>query len=122
MNLIKERYDCFIHLAGVTNAEKSFENKNFLKQNNIGATKNVISYCKNKNLPLIFTSSTSVYGKSFKIINSKNNHKNLMAQSPYAESKIKEERLIKKIKKIHNIKIRHYSWIFRRYKISYCCK
>ena len=96
LNLIKERYDCFIHLAGVTNAEKSFENKNFLKQNNIGATKNVISYCKNKNLPLIFTSSTSVYGKSFKIINSKNNHKNLMAQSPYAESKIKEERLIKK--------------------------
>ena len=37
-----------------------------------------------------------MYGKKFDIINSTNNMKNLFAQSPYAESKILEEKYIRK--------------------------
>ena len=37
-----------------------------------------------------------MYGRKHEIINSKNNMKNLFAQSPYADSKIKEEKYIRK--------------------------
>ena len=55
-----------------------------------------MQFCKLNNIKLIFPSSTSVYGSKFEIINSKNNMKNLFAQSPYAECKIIEEKYIKK--------------------------
>jgi UDP-glucose 4-epimerase len=97
---IKKKYDIFIHLAAITNAAESFQIKNKLKKNNFGATKKIVDYCKIKNIKLIFPSSTSVYGKKFEVINSSNNMKNLFAQSPYAESKILEEKYIrKKLKK-----------------------
>jgi len=97
---IKKKYDIFIHLAAITNAAESFQIRNKLKRNNFGATKKIVNYCKIKNIKLIFPSSTSVYGKKFEIINSSNNMKNLFAQSPYAESKILEEKYIrKKLKK-----------------------
>ena len=94
--LIKNKYDVFIHLAAITNAAESFKIQKQLKKNNLGSTKKVVDYCRSKNLKLIFPSSTSVYGKKFEIINSQNNMKNLFAQSPYAECKIKEENYIRK--------------------------
>jgi nucleoside-diphosphate-sugar epimerase len=92
---IKKKYNIFIHLAATTNAAESFKIKNKLMSNNFGSTKKVVNFCKKKNIKLIFPSSTSVYGKKFEIINSKNNMHNLFAQSPYAECKIKEEKLIR---------------------------
>lgn len=102
-NKITKNYDIFIHLAAITNAAESFKIKDKLKKNNLGATKKVVNYCKLKKLKLIFPSSTSVYGKKFEVINSSNNMKNLFAQSPYAESKILEEKYIRKKLKSYTI-------------------
>lgn len=96
LNSINKKYDCFIHLSAITNAAESFKIKKELFSNNLGGTKKVVEFCKKKNLRLIFPSSTSVYGKKFEIINSKNNMENLFAQSPYAKCKIEEEKYIRK--------------------------
>ena len=93
---LKGKYDFFIHLAAITNAAESFKIKDLINSNNFGGTKKVVDFCKKKNVPLIFPSSTSVYGKKFSIINSSNNMNNLFAQSPYARTKIREERYIRK--------------------------
>ena len=94
--LLNENYDFFIHLAAITNAAESFRIKKLIHKNNFGGTKKVVDFCKRKKIPLIFPSSTSVYGKKFSIINSSNNMSNLFAQSPYAKTKIDEEKYIKK--------------------------
>lgn len=90
-------YDIFIHLAAITNAEKSFEAKNMIKEN-YEITKRVINFCKKKKIKLIFPSSTSVYGMSKRIVY-ENDNSALNPQSPYAKIKIKEENLIKKYSK-----------------------
>ena len=94
-NLIKGKYDIFLHLSAITNASESFKIKKKIIDNNLGVTKKVVKFCKKKKIRLIFPSSTSVYGRKHEIINSKNNMKNLFAQSPYADSKIKEEKYIR---------------------------
>ena len=96
LNKLKNHYEVFIHFAATTNAAESFKIKNEIMENNLKVTKKVVKFCLKKNINLIFPSSTSVYGKKFEIINSSNNMKNLFAQSPYAESKILEERYIRK--------------------------
>ncbi len=93
---IKRKYHVFLHLSAITNAAESFKIKDKLKKNNLGGTKKIVDFCKKKKIKLIFPSSTSVYGKKFEIINSKNNLNNLFAQSPYAKTKILEENYIRK--------------------------
>ena len=106
---IKINIDCIIHLASTTNAEKSFLNKKKVLKNNIETTNKVLDLGK-KNTKIIFASSTSVYGSQFKIINSKNNFQNISPQSPYAESKIVCENIIKK--KSDNYCIMRFGTIF----------
>jgi len=93
---IKRKFHVFLHLSAITNAAESFKIKDKLKKNNLGGTKKIVDFCKKKKIKLIFPSSTSVYGKKFEIINSKNNLDNLFAQSPYAKTKILEENYIRK--------------------------
>lgn len=92
---IKFGIDCIVHLASTTNAENSFLNKKEVFKNNIKTTEKVLNIAS-KNTKIIFASSTSVYGSQFKIINSTNNLENIFPQSPYAESKIACENIIKK--------------------------
>lgn len=94
--ILDGNYDFFVHLAAITNAAESFKIKGLIHRNNYGGTKRIVDFCKKKKIPLIFPSSTSVYGKKFSIINSTNNMSNLFAQSPYAKTKINEEKYIKK--------------------------
>ena len=95
---IKTKINYAIHLAAITNAEKSIGKEKEIKKNNLNGTKKIVNFCKDKKTHLIFASSTSVYGDQSKIINSKNNQsKNMInPQSPYAECKILEENYIKK--------------------------
>jgi len=95
---IKEKIDYAIHLAAITNAEKSIGQENEVLKNNLNGTKKIVNFCKNKKIHLIFASSTSVYGDQSKVINSINNQKLSMInpQSPYAQCKIFEENYIKK--------------------------
>ena len=106
---IKLKIDCIIHLASTTNAEKSFSNKDKVLDNNVKCTNKILALCK-KNTKIIFASSTSVYGSQYKIINSKNNQLNISPQSPYAESKILCENIIKK--KSKNYCIMRFGTIF----------
>ena len=101
--------DYIIHLASSTNAEKSFLNKKRVLDENLECTKKVLML-GSKNTKIIFASSTSVYGSQFKIINSTNNLYNISPQSPYAESKILSENLIKRVSK--NYVIMRFGTIF----------
>mgnify|MGYP000418569463 FL=1 len=109
LNKIKNKIDCIIHLASTTNAEKSFSNRKKVMDNNVEITNKILAL-GNKNTKIIFASSTSVYGSQYKIINSKNNQLNISPQSPYAESKILCENIIKK--KSENYCIMRFGTIF----------
>ena len=90
-----KKTDYLIHCASYTNAEGSFNIKKEMFRNNLDCMKNVINYCKKFNSKLIHISSTSVYGKQVKIVNEDNDHF-LKPQSPYAEIKLLEEKMLKK--------------------------
>ena len=91
------------HFAAKTNAEKSFENKNKIDEN-LFLTKKIVDFCNYSKSILIFPSSTSVYGSQSKLVDE--DETNLNPQSPYADTKIKEEQLINK-------NIKHNFLIFR---------
>lgn len=93
---IKFPINCVIHLASITNAEESFKMKKFLIKNNFGIFKNIVKFCINQKSKLVHISSTSVYGEQINIVDE--NCKDLRPLSPYAEVKLKEERLLKKKK------------------------
>jgi len=87
--------DIVVHLAAKTDAAQShnFESEFYL--NNLAATKQIIKYCKKHKSLLIFASSTSVYGPQSKLVDENVSKKELKPQSPYAEVKLLEEKLIK---------------------------
>ena len=91
-----KKVDYVIHLASMTNAEKSFGKKNKMYQNNIECLKTVINFCKKKKAKLIHISSTSVYGKQAKVVDENCEEKYLKPQSPYADIKLIEEKMLKK--------------------------
>ncbi len=92
-----KKIHCVLHLSSTTNAEESFNNKKEIFRNNLGCFKNVLEFCKNKNINLIHLSSTSVYGSQKLYVDE--NCKELLPQSPYAKIKIIEERMLKKTPK-----------------------
>ena len=85
-----------IHLASMTNAAGSFNKKKEMYKNNIGCLRNVISFCKKNKSKLIHISSTSVYGKQTSLVDETCERKFLKPQSPYADIKLIEERMLKK--------------------------
>jgi nucleoside-diphosphate-sugar epimerase len=86
--------DAVFHLAAITNAAASFEIAEELERNNFHATEKVAAACLAAKAPLIYLSSTSVYGTSAKQIDEGCSPEELKPQSPYAETKLKEERLV----------------------------
>ena len=93
------KFDCVIHLAAVTDADGSIAIKNELFRNNLGATTNIVAICLKLDIPLIFPSSTSVYGSQDKLVDE--NCENLLPQSPYAECKLEEEALVIKASQVN---------------------
>ena len=88
--------EILIHLAARTEAEASLSKKKEFLSNNLQATKKAIEIVKKNDSLLIFPSSTSVYGSNIKNdLIFENDHTKLIPQSPYAEIKLKEEKLIK---------------------------
>ncbi len=101
------KVDVVLNLASITNAEASIMIKKKIYKNNLGIFKNVLDYCINNSAKLIHISSTSVYGKQSKIVDEQCEEKYLKPQSPYAEIKLKEEKLlIKNSKKLKYITLR----------------
>jgi len=95
------KVDFIIHCASHTNAQGSFKRKKEMYRNNLNCMKNIINYSKKNRSKLIHISSTSVYGKQSKIVN-EDDASFLKPQSPYAEIKLIEEKLLEKNKKFIN--------------------
>ena len=93
---IINKNDVIVHLAASTDAELSFGKKNEIEKNNFGALKKIGKICKLRKAKLIHISSTSVYGVQNQIVDELCDTKFLRPQSPYAESKLKEEKWLKK--------------------------
>jgi nucleoside-diphosphate-sugar epimerase len=102
------KIDYVIHLASMTNAEGSFNKKSEMYKNNIDCMKNIINFCKKTKAKLIHISSTSVYGKQANIVDETCEKKFLKPQSPYADIKLIEEEMLKKVSK----KIRYITYRF----------
>ena len=85
-----------IHCASMTNAEKSFGKEDLMYKNNIDCLKTVIKFCKKYNAKLFHLSSTSVYGKQADLVDENCEEKYLKPQSPYADIKLIEEKMLKK--------------------------
>ena len=85
-----------IHCASMTNAEKSFNKEDLMYKNNIDCLKTVIKFCKKNKAKLFHLSSTSVYGKQAALVDENCEEKFLKPQSPYADIKLIEEKMLKK--------------------------
>ena len=86
-----------IHLASMTNAAGSFGKRKEMYKNNLDCMKNIIDFCKRNRTKLIHISSTSVYGKQTDIVDETCEKKYLKPQSPYADIKLIEENMLKKV-------------------------
>ena len=101
-----KKIDYLIHLASMTNAEKSFGKEKEMYKNNINCLKTVIKFCKKNKVKLIHLSSTSVYGKQATLVDETCEKKYLKPQSPYAKIKLIEERMLKKEKNLQYVTFR----------------
>ena len=86
--------DIVLHLAAITNAAGSFENREQVENVNYNATVRVAQACLEVNASMIHLSSTSVYGTQNDVVDEECSIDELRPQSPYAETKIKEERYL----------------------------
>jgi len=89
--------DVVVHLAAITDATSSFNNKEKVERVNYEGVKKVALACIKNNCCLIFPSSTSVYGVQKEIVDENCTEEELQPQSPYAESKISAEKLLQSL-------------------------
>jgi UDP-glucose 4-epimerase len=90
--------DVVVHLAAVTNAAGSFEDPKQVELVNYTGTERVAQACIDTRCPLIFLSTTSVYGTQNEVVDEDCSMDELKPQSPYAESKLKAEHLLTDLK------------------------
>lgn len=83
-----------VHLAAITDATSSFDNRETVEHNNFGTTQRVAEACAEAGSRLIHLSSTSVYGSQAAKVDETCAEDELKPQSPYAETKLREERLV----------------------------
>jgi len=83
-----------IHLAAITNAEESFANPERVEEVNCRGTERVARACVKAGIPMIFLSTTSVYGSRATLVDEDCPEADLKPQSPYAETKLKAERVL----------------------------
>jgi nucleoside-diphosphate-sugar epimerase len=86
--------DAVVHLAAITNAAASFENQQQVEAVNFQGTRRVAEACARAGCRLLFLSTTSVYGVSEGVVAEDCPPEQLKPQSPYAESKLRSERLL----------------------------
>ena len=89
-----ESVNAVIHLAAITDAAGSFDNAEQVEDNNYEATRKVAEACVATGTRLISLSSTSVYGTQENMVSEDCSSDELQPQSPYAETKLREEALV----------------------------
>lgn len=83
-----------VHLAAITNATDSFANRDAVEAVNVAGTRRVAEACAENGSPLIFLSTTSVYGTQSTEVDEDCTESELRPQSPYAESKLAAEKVL----------------------------
>lgn len=87
--------DVVVHLAATTDATGTVHTPELVYENNFSATQLIAQACLKYNVPLIFPSTTSVYGSQSALVDEECTE--LCPQSPYAACKIKEETLLREL-------------------------
>lgn len=85
-----------IHLAGMTDADKSHGREKEFEAVNLEGLKRVANACLKTNVPLLFPSTTSVYGSQAAVVDE--TCKELRPQSPYAATKLLAEQYLASLK------------------------
>lgn len=83
-----------VHLAAITDAAGSFQNREQVETVNYIATVKVAEAAHQVGARLIHLSSTSVYGTQAALVDEDCAPEELKPQSPYAETKLREERFL----------------------------
>lgn len=86
--------DAVVHLAAMTDAASSFERAEEVEEVNYGATVRVAESCAAAGVPLVFLSTTSVYGTQSEVVDENCGESDLRPQSPYATAKLRAERAL----------------------------
>ncbi len=97
--------DVVFQLAAITNAEASLDNASEVEENNYNATKQVALACKDLSVPMVYVSSTSVYGTSSNKVNEDCCNDDLKPQSPYAKTKLAEENLLQTLSRNEGLRM-----------------
>jgi UDP-glucose 4-epimerase len=92
-----EGADAVVHLAAKTDAAGSVKDAAAVEANNFQATDKVAAACIETGARLIHLSSTSVYGTQEATVSEDCAAGQLKPQSPYAETKLKEESLVQSL-------------------------
>lgn len=83
-----------VHLAAITDAPASFSDPVRVESVNLAGTGKVAEACVLVGSPLIFISTTSVYGTQAEVVDEECPREDLKPQSPYAAAKLSAERLL----------------------------
>lgn len=89
--------DALVHLAAITNAADSFENAQEVERVNLAGAERIARACAEAGVPMLFPSTTSVYGTQEALVDENCSEDELKPQSPYADSKIKAERMLERL-------------------------
>lgn len=95
--------DIVLHLAAITNAEASVKNRELVEHVNYNATVRVAEACCDSKSSMIHLSSTSVYGTQKNVVDEECSSEELKPQSPYAETKLKEENFLQALGKANKL-------------------
>ena len=101
---IFDNADVVIQLAAITDATASFDNAAEVEQNNFATTAHVADACIETGTRLFHPSSTSVYGKQDTTVDEDCAVSDLKPQSPYAETKLREEAHLQQLSKKHGLR------------------
>ena len=111
-----EKLDMVVHFAAnakvhelVTHPERALDN--------INITFNVLEFCRQNNLPIIFSSSREVYGDIHRYITDEDQSNFFFTESPYSASKISGEALIYSYARCYGLKylVFRFSNVYGRY-------
>mgnify|MGYP005849476523 CR=1 FL=1 len=95
---VVESVDGVFHLAAMLGVENILQNTLLSMQNNLRATESILECCAKYRTPLLFTSSSEVYGQSDKPLFSEDDQLHIGSTSQprwsYASTKIVEEQLM----------------------------
>ncbi len=89
-----QNIDGIFHEAALASVQDSFSKPDEYHNVNVNGTENILKLAKKNNFKVVFASSSSVYGNPEKIPIRESDSKNPI--NPYAETKLKKEKLAKK--------------------------